>query len=97
MNTTATTLSCEGPPRRVAVSAHDTGMVLLHLERGVLFDINPVGCFVLDLLRRNLQPGAIARHVAGTYGIDDQTAAHDVGAFMRQLADYDLLPVNETL
>jgi hypothetical protein len=97
MDTTDTKRIGQRPPLRVAVSSHDKGMVLLHLERGVLFDINLVGCAVLDLLRRNLQPDAIVRHVADTYGIDNETATHDVDAFMRQLADHDLLTVNETL
>lgn len=65
--------------------------VLLDLNTGLYFSLNPVGSFIWRLLDGALTARAIAEQMSANYDVDPDTAARDTEELMRDLLDQKLI------
>jgi hypothetical protein len=62
------------------------GAVLLDVERGQMFCLNPVGSKILELLDTGRDEGQIAQQVSEEYSADLDTVRGDVHEFLEALS-----------
>lgn len=67
------------------------GSVLLDVERGRMFSLNPTGSRVVELLKPGVDESEIAPLLAREFGIDFQTAAKDLAEFLSMLERHALV------
>ncbi len=75
----------------VRASISDDGLVLLDLDGGRVLASNAIGGHIWQLLEARVTPLEIARQLAASYGIDEERALHDVGAFVSALSTHGLI------
>lgn len=63
------------------VSSSD-GSIVMHLRRGTMFRINPVGSKILDLLEREVSVGEIAEQISREFGVAREMVRADVRDFL---------------
>lgn len=54
----------------------------MHLRRGTMFRINPVGSKILDLLERDAPVGEIAEQIGREFGVAREMVRADVTDFL---------------
>lgn len=69
--------------------------VLLHLETGYYYTLNPVGRFIWDLLASPLQMAEVIARVTDEYDVDGKTAGADVEEILTDLAQENLIVAHE--
>ena len=68
---------------------NEGGGVLLDLEGQQILSMNEVGMKIVHLLRDEpLTQADLAQWIAQAYGIDEETAARDVGLFIQRLSKF---------
>lgn len=65
--------------------------VILNLETSEYYSANETGTFIWELLSAGKKPGSIAEALAAQYAIDQDQAARDVTAFLKDLAKLKIL------
>ena len=86
--TTGTGLNLK--PDVVARSAGDE-MILLDLETGVYFTLNPVGAAIWKCLESGLEGAAILAAVVEQFEVDEQTAKSDIHEYISDLISEGLV------
>lgn len=69
----------------------EAGGVILNVESGAYFELNPSGCFMWEQVQAETDQGSIAVAVADRYDIDLTTAQADVAEFLGDLRKRQLL------
>jgi hypothetical protein len=69
----------------------ETGGVILNVESGAYFELNPSGCFLWEQLETGADQDSIATAVAERYEIDLPTARADVADFLEDLRKRQLV------
>jgi hypothetical protein len=68
---------------------NEGGGVLLDLEGQQILSLNEVGMEIVRMLRgESLTQADLAQRLAEAYGIDEETAAKDVGSFIQRLSTF---------
>lgn len=71
------------------------GAVLLDIERGQMFCLNPVGSQILELLDAGNDERQIAEQMSAAYGVDLDMVRTDVGDFIESLSRHRMLERQE--
>lgn len=72
-------------PDHVVLRQLGDELVLLDLESGTYFGLDPIGARILHLLQQGETAAAIGRDLAGTYDVDAATARQDTLDLIAQL------------
>jgi hypothetical protein len=67
------------------------GAILLDVERGQMFCVNPIGSQILELLATGSDEAQIAAHLSASYGVDIDTVRVDVRDFLQTLNQQRIL------
>ena len=65
--------------------------VILHLESGVYFGLDPVGSRIWDLLAEGATPAAIRRQMLTEFDVAPEVLQADIGAFLDSLLSHDII------
>jgi hypothetical protein len=71
--------------------AGEEGAVLLNLDTGVYFGLNPVGARVWELLETPRSEAEVQASIAEEFEVDPDVALRDVREFLASLEERDLL------
>lgn len=80
----------EVPAEVVARRVHDE-MVLLDLDSGTYFGLDPVGARIWDLVSEGLTLSAVCERMLGEYDVSRETLEHDVLRLVDALTKENLL------
>jgi Coenzyme PQQ synthesis protein D (PqqD) len=67
------------------------GAVLLNVERGQMFSLNPVGSKILELLDAGVAQAQIAEQVSAAWSADLEMVERDVRDFIEALRRHEIL------
>ena len=72
-------------------TTNEDGGIVLDIDHGQMFRLNPVGALILELLRKRLPETEIAKDIARQYSISEETAVADVREFLKSLEAHKLV------
>jgi hypothetical protein len=72
------------------------GSVLLNVEDGKMFRLNPIGMRILSLLNQGVPTDRISEEISRDYGVELETVREDVRNFFKSLNDSGLVDSNVT-
>ena len=75
----------------VRSTRNEDGGIVLDIDRGQLFRLNPVGALILDFLGRGCADTEIAKEISRLYSISEEIAAADVREFLKSLEAHKLV------
>lgn len=75
----------------VRSTRNEDGGIVLDIDHGQMFRLNPVGALILELLRKGLPEKEIAKDMAQQYSIREETAVADVREFLKSLEAHKLV------
>lgn len=75
----------------VRLAKSQDGGVLLDIEHGAIFSLNPVGTRIIELLRQEQNRSSLIRDISCEFGVSEQTVAADVDEFLSILRQQQLL------
>ena len=67
------------------------GGILLDLQKGVMFSLNPVGTRIIELLREPQDSLSLAAKISQEFGVSEKTVRRDVEEFLAALGKQGLL------
>ena len=67
------------------------GAILLDIEQGQLFSVNPVGSQILDLIGAGCNEAQIADRLSIAFGADIDTVRRDVHEFLESLSRQNIV------
>jgi len=67
------------------------GGVALDIRQGQIFNLNPAGSRILELLKNGKSDSEIVETIRGHFGIRIETAEADVHEFLRVLMEHKLI------
>jgi hypothetical protein len=70
---------------------NEDGGIVLDIERGQIFRLNPVGALVLESLGKGRAETEIAKDITLEYGISEEEAVVDVRDFLQSLERHKLV------
>lgn len=82
-------------PPGVLSEVVDGEAVLLHLESGRYFGLNPTGTRMWQLMSESASAPRIISVVATEFGVDEETVARDLSALVNELTRRGLLVLDE--
>ena len=68
------------------------GGTVLDIDRGLMFRLNPLGALVLESIAKGCTQIEITKEIARQCGIGEETAASDVGEFVKSLEQHGIVP-----
>jgi hypothetical protein len=71
------------------------GGIVLDIDHGQVFRLNPVGILILDLLMKGSREAEIVHEIAQRYAIDEPGATRDVREFLVSLEQSKLVHRNQ--
>lgn len=95
------TLPTERTHTLYAVSAgvrstrNEDGGIVLDVDQGQMFRLNPVGALILELLGRGCTEIEIAKEISRQYRISEETAVADVREFVKSLEEHKLVRTHQ--
>jgi hypothetical protein len=69
----------------------EDGGIVLDVQHGQIFRLNPVGAVILELLGEGCAQTEIATQIARQYRISEESAAVDVREFLESLEEHKLV------
>jgi hypothetical protein len=69
----------------VHASAHDGGLVLLHIPSGRVYNCNRTGSRIWQGLAGGLDPDSISREISRDYGVEEAVVQAHTGLFVAEL------------
>ncbi len=75
----------------VRSTRNEDGGIVLDIDQGQMFRLNPVGALILELLGKGRPETEIAKELASQYGISEETALADVREFLTSLQEHKLV------
>lgn len=91
------TLPTERTHALYAVSAgvrstrNEDGGIVLDIDQGQMFRVNPVGALILESLGKGCAETEIAKEISRQYSISEETAGADVREFLKSLEEHKLV------
>ena len=77
--------------RSARLSKSPDGGILLDIDRGLLFGLNPVGTRIVELLQEGNDVMHLANTISQEFRISEETARNDVAEFLGTLREHHLL------
>jgi Coenzyme PQQ synthesis protein D (PqqD) len=71
----------------------EDGAIVLDIDHGQMFRLNPVGALILESLGKGCAETEIAQEIARQYSISEERASADIREFLQSLAAYKLVRV----
>ena len=71
----------------------EDGAIVLDIDHGQMFRLNPVGALILESLGKGRAEGEIAQEIARQYNICEEAASADIREFLRSLEKHKLVRV----
>lgn len=75
----------------VRSTSNEDGGIVLDINQGQMFRLNPVGALILDRVEKGHSEAYISEDIARQYDIDGEVATTDVRTFLKLLAEYKLV------
>ena len=75
----------------VRSTRNEDGGIVLDIDHGQMFRLNPVGALILESIRKGCAEAEIAQEIAGQYNISEETAAADIREFLQSLEEHKLV------
>lgn len=69
----------------------EDGGIVLDINHGQMFRLNPVGALIVDLLGRGRHETEIAQEIADQYNVSEEMAKTDVADFLKSLEEHRLV------
>jgi hypothetical protein len=69
------------------------GAVVLDIRQGQMFNLNPVGSRILELLEKGATESAIVADISQNFGVSREVVEPDVREFIDSLTQHHLLEV----
>ena len=71
----------------------EDGGIVLDIDHGQMFRLNPVGAVILESLGKGCAESEIAQQIARQYNISEGAASADIREFLQSLAQHKLVRV----
>ena len=75
----------------VRSTRNEDGGIVLDIDHGQMFRLNPVGALILESLGNGSAETEIAKEISRQYGISEETARSDVREFLKSLEEHKLV------
>jgi hypothetical protein len=75
----------------VRSTRNEDGGIVLDIDHGQMFRLNPVGALILESLEKGSAETEIAKEIARQYSISEEIAAADVREFLESLEEHKLV------
>lgn len=75
----------------VRLTKSPDGGILLDVEQGEIFRLNPVGTRIIELLKEGHDQPSLARVLGCEFGVPEQVVLEDVRDFLSQLREQRLI------
>jgi hypothetical protein len=75
----------------VRSTSNEDGGIVLDIDQGQMFRLNPVGALILDSLSSGCAEIEIAKAISKQYSISEETAVADVREFLESLEEHKLI------
>ncbi len=75
----------------VRSTRNEDGGIVLDIDHGQLFRLNPVAALILESLAKGCGEAEIAQEIAHQYSISSETATADVHEFLKALEEHLLV------
>ena len=74
---------------------NEDGGIVLDIDHGQMFRLNPVGALILESLGKGCAETEIAKEISHQYSISEETAIADVREFLKSLEEHRLVHTQE--
>lgn len=81
--------------KSVRLTKSQDGGILLDVERGAIFSLNPVATRIVELLEQEHSVSSLVAQIMDDFGVSEDTVAEDVDAFLSKLRQQRLLQEHE--
>jgi hypothetical protein len=78
-------------------SKSQDGGILLDLDRGVFFSLNPVGTRIVELLRETCALASIVHTIAREFHVPEEIVKNDIDCFLLRLRQQRLVDGDESV
>ena len=75
----------------VRSTRNEDGGIVLDIDHGQMFRLNPVGALILESLGKGCAEAEIAQEIARQYNISEETAFADIREFLQSLEEHKLV------
>jgi hypothetical protein len=75
----------------VRATRNEDGGIVLDIDRGQMFRLNPVGALILESIRRGCAEPEIAKDISRQYSVSEETAIVDVREFLKSLEQHQVV------
>jgi hypothetical protein len=75
----------------VRSTRNEDGGIVLDIDHGQMFRLNPVGALILESLGRGFAEIEIAKEISRRYSISEEIAVADVHEFLESLEEHKLV------
>jgi hypothetical protein len=75
----------------VRSTRNEDGGIVLDIDHGQMFRLNPVGALILESLGKGRPEAEIAQEIVRQYSISEETAVADVREFLQSLEKHKLV------
>jgi Coenzyme PQQ synthesis protein D (PqqD) len=75
----------------VRSTRNEDGGIVLDIDHGQMFRLNPVGALILESLGKGCAETEIAKEISHQYSISEETAIADVRQFLKSLEEHRLI------
>lgn len=75
----------------VRTTRNEDGGIVLDIDHGQMFRLNPVGALILESLGKGCAEAEIAQEIARHYNIREETASVDIREFLQSLEKHKLV------
>jgi hypothetical protein len=75
----------------VRSTRNEDGGIVLDLDHGQMFRLNPVAALILESLGKGCTQSEIAQEIARQYNISEETASADIREFLKSLEEHKLV------
>ena len=82
--------------RSTRLTSSVDGGILLDVQKGVMFSLNPVGTRIIELLREPQDSLSLAAKISQEFGVSEETVRGDVEEFLATLEKQGLLALENT-
>ena len=79
----------------VRSTRNEDGGIVLDIEHGQMFRLNPVGALILESLAKGRADSEIAKEMSQQYSIGEESATADVREFLKSLEEHKLIHVHQ--
>jgi hypothetical protein len=80
----------------IRLTKSQDGGILLDVEHGAIFSLNPVGTRIIELLEEGQSLSSLVRQISREFGVSEEIVKGDVDEFLSSLQQQQLLNEQDT-